>query len=72
MSDDKNKNKELAKKLVDINHEDRRTLQYMTMKEWDLGYLTGTEAIERILDLERIIHVDLDVLRRAKSGQVHK
>ncbi len=70
MSDGENKNKELAKKLVDINFEDRRQLQYVTLKEWDLGYITGVEAIERILELDKIITVDIEVLRRARSGQV--
>jgi hypothetical protein len=72
MSDEQNKNKELAKKLVDINLEDRRQLQYCALKQWDAGYLTGIEAIEEILALEKFIRIDVDTLRRARNGQVHK
>ena len=72
MSDEQNKNKELAKKLVDINIEDRRQLQYCAMKKWDAGLSTGMEAIEEILNLEKIITIDIATLRRARNGQVHK
>ena len=67
MSDGNDKNKELAKKLVSINLEDRRQIQYMTLKEWDAGYLTGLEAIEKIVSLEKIIHIDIQTLKRARS-----
>jgi hypothetical protein len=72
MSDEQNKNKELAKKLVEINLEDRRQLQYCAMKKWDAGLSTGMEAIDEILELERVIHIDIGTLRRARNGQVHK
>jgi len=72
MSDDKNKNKELAKRLVAINHEDRRQMQYMFIKEWDVGLITGVEAIEKILDTEKIIHIDINTLRRARNGKPKK
>ena len=72
MADKENKNKELAKKLVAINHEDRRQMQYMTMKEWDAGLITGMEAIDSIVNLEKIINIDVQTLRRAKAGQVNK
>ena len=67
MSDGNDKNKELAKKLVSINLEDRRQLQYMTLKEWDAGYLTGVEAIEKITSLEKIIDIDIETLRKARG-----
>ena len=72
MSDEQDKNKKLAKKLVEINLEDRRQLQYCAMKKWDAGILTGMEAIDEILLYEKIITLDLETLRRAKGGQVHK
>lgn len=72
MSDNENKNKELAKKLVAVNLEDRRELQYCTMKQWDLGYLTGIEAIEQILAYEKLITIDIETLRRARNGPVRK
>lgn len=72
MSDSENKNKELAKKLVDINLEDRRQLQYCAMKKWDQGFLTGIEAIEEILMYEKLITIDIETLRRARGGQVQK
>lgn len=72
MSDSENKNKELAKKLVDINLEDRRQLQYCAMKKWDQGLLTGIEAIEEILMYEKLIMIDIETLRRARGGQIQK
>lgn len=72
MSDDENKNKELAKRLVDINVEDRRQLQYCAMKKWDAGFVTGIEAIEEILMYERIIHIDTGTLQRARNGKIHR
>jgi len=72
MSNEQNKNKELAKKLVEINLEDRRQLQYCAMKKWDAGLSTGMEAIDEILELERIITIDIGALRRARNGQVHQ
>lgn len=71
MSDEQNKNKELAKKLVEINFEDRRQLQYCAMKKWDMGYSTGVEAIEEILMCEKVITIDIETLRRARNGQVY-
>ena len=71
MSDNENKNKELAKKLVDINLEDRRQLQYLSMKKWDRGILTGLEAVEEILMDERMLTIDIVTLRAAR-GQVQK
>jgi hypothetical protein len=72
MSDEQNKNTELAKKLVEISLEDRRQLQYCAMKKWDSGLLTGVQAIEEILSLEKIIKIDIDHLRRARGGQIQK
>jgi len=72
MPDKKDKGSKLAKKLVAINHEDRRQMQYMTMKEWDAGLITGVEAIEAIVDLEKIINVDIATLRNAKAGTLGK
>ena len=69
MSDDKNKNRELAKKLVEINFEDRRQLQYLSMKKWDAGYLTGVEAIDEILSFEKLITIDIATLRAARNPQ---
>lgn len=70
MPDSKDKDNELAKKLVAINLEDRRHLQYLSMKKWNAGLLTGSEVIEEILDLEKIIQIDITTLRRARGGKV--
>lgn len=72
MSNEQDKNKELAKKLVEINFEDRRQLQYCAMKKWDAGLITGMEAIDEILELDRIIRIDINTLKRARNGQVHQ
>ena len=70
MSDDENKNRELAKELVAINLEERKYLQYLSMKKWNAGLLTGVEAITEILDLEKIVQIDITTLRRARGGKV--
>lgn len=68
MSNEQDKNKKaLAKKLVEINLEDRRQIQYMYMKEWDLGVLTGSEAIQKIVDAERVIFIDAATIKRARG-----
>lgn len=69
MSDKQDKNRELAKKLVDINFEDRRQLQYMSMKKWDAGRITGVEAIDEILAYEKLITIDIETLRAARNPQ---
>jgi len=60
----------LAKELVAINLEERKYLQYLSMKKWNAGLLTGVEAITEILDLEKIVQIDITTLRRARGGKV--
>jgi len=72
MSDKQNENNKLAKKLVEINFEDRRDMQYLAIKKWNAGIVTGTEAIEEILDLEKIIYIDINILRQAKGRKPSK
>ena len=50
-------NKEVAKRIADEAFEIRRELQYQCMLNWDAGLLTGTEAIESIVNEEKIIYV---------------
>ena len=41
----------------------------MFLKEWDAGLITGVECIQQIVDAEKVIHIDLATLRRARSGK---
>ena len=70
MSDNKNKTSKLAKELVKISQEERRQLQYLALKKWDAGHLTGLETIEEILDLEKIIKIDINKIREARNGKI--
>ena len=53
-----NKNK-LAKTIVENTIEQRRELQYKELKKWDSGQITGLEAIENILEIDKIIFFNL-------------
>lgn len=50
-------NKEVAKRIADEAFEIRRELQYQAMLDWDAGLMTGTEAIEKITNEERVIYI---------------
>ena len=53
-----NKNK-LAKTIVENTIEQRRELQFKELKKWDAGQTTGLEAIENILEIDKIIFFNL-------------
>ena len=53
-----NKNK-LAKTIVENTIEQRRELQYKELKKWDAGQITGLEAIENILEIDKIVFFNL-------------
>ena len=55
MSDDKRR--EAAKKIAQEVQERRRQKQYKVMCDWRDGIGTGLAAIEKIVELERIIDV---------------
>ena len=48
--------------------EKRRELQHQVLKDWDKGSLTARECIERILDLEKIIVLDKNILQGEEHG----
>ena len=72
MSNDENKKKNLAKKMTELSYETRRDVQYSVLKQWDRGYITGNQAIEEIVGLEKLIYIDVNYLARARSGQIHR
>ena len=48
-------NKKLAKEIVKNSIEIRRELQYEEMCKWDRQEITGVEAIENIVNIEKVI-----------------
>ena len=62
----------LVKTIVDNTIEKRRDLQFEEMKRWDSGKITGIEAIENILQIEKLIFFNMkeskDELRGKKDG----
>jgi hypothetical protein len=62
----------LVKTIVDNTIEKRRDLQFEEMKRWDSGKITGIEAIENILQIEKLIFFNMkeskDELKGKKDG----
>ena len=62
----------LVKTIVDNTIEQRRELQFKEMKRWDSGQITGIEAIENILQIEKLIFFNMkeakDELKGKKDG----
>lgn len=55
----------------------RRFMQYQAMLEWDRGFTTPHECIEKILELEKVLFLNNDLLKKdntenSNGGQVHK
>lgn len=57
----------LAKVVVDKALEHRRDMQFDILELWGDGRITGTECIERILELEKIVPVDFKAARKARG-----
>lgn len=72
MSDDEHKKKELAKKLVEISHEDKRYVQFQLLKAWQGGYITGRECLDEVVGLEKIIYLDTNYLKGLRNGKIQK
>lgn len=66
----KDENKEVAKRIADEAFDIRRELQFNEMLEWKEGNLTGMEAIDRILDHEKVIIVPEKVGHYKKQIQL--
>ena len=62
----------LVKTIVDNTIEQRRELQFKEIKRWDSGQITGIEAIENILQIEKLIFFNMkeakDELKGKKDG----
>jgi len=50
-------NKDVAKRIAEEAFDIRRELQFNEMMEWRAGEQTGMEALEKILDHEKVIIV---------------
>lgn len=53
----KNLNKDVAKRIAEEAFDVRRELQFNQMMNWKDGIITGMEAIEEIVELEKLIIV---------------
>lgn len=71
-------NKEVAKRIVDEAHDIRRELQYQYMLDWDSGYQTGLQAIEKIIAEEHVIYVrekfpyyreQIELMKKRRQGK---
>ena len=47
--------------------EKRRELQYMIMKQWSAGKMTGRDCLEQIISLEKIIFLDEKTIKRIRE-----
>ncbi len=67
-SEDKSNAKELQK----ISLEARRSIQFSVLKNWDKCKITGRQAIESIIELEKIIFMKKEDIQRIKDGKIYK
>ena len=54
--------------IKEISLDKRRELQYAAILEWDKGKLSGTECIERIVDLEKLVFLDPKIIHGEPNG----
>jgi hypothetical protein len=40
----------------------RRKLQYQVLKQWDQGKITGLDCINKIVDFEKLIYLNKDII----------
>lgn len=59
----------LVKTIVDNTIEKRRDLQFEEMKRWDSGKITGIEAIENILQIEKLIFFNMKESKNELKGK---
>lgn len=59
----------LVKTIVDNTIEKRRELQFQEMKKWDSGKITGIEAIENILEIEKLIFFNMKETKEELKGK---
>ena len=57
-----------AKKLLNYAIKERRLRQYNQIKRWDKGIISAEECIENIVELDKLIALDMDSIRRKKDG----
>ena len=67
MSKDDDKKKKIKKTLV-LNRavELRRSMQLEALLQWDRGFSTSRECIEKVVELEKIIPIDPMLLKDKK------
>lgn len=58
----------LAKDLQERSLEERRQRQFLQLKNWDMGKITGVQCIENIVNLEKIVFLG-DGIKVARRRQ---
>ena len=64
------KNKAMAKKIVQESNEIRKELQYQEILKWDDGHQTGYQTVDNIIGLEQVIFGVEDLARKRKELDV--
>ena len=54
-------------KLVKLSNAQKRMLQYSYLKDWSKGKLTGLDCIVKIVEREKLIFINKDILEAAKN-----
>lgn len=58
-----------VKEIKERSTDRRRELQYKVLKDWDMGKLTGLDCIQRIIDLEKIVPLNKDIILGDQSDE---
>ena len=53
-------------KVVKLSERWKRVLQYKALKDWSTHKITGVTCIETILEYEKLIFVNKDILEECK------
>lgn len=61
------KDRKLALEVAQKAYNRRRSKQFEFMKLWRNGSLTGIEALDRIVELEKIIFVEKEDFQKGKD-----
>ena len=57
----------IAKQVQERSLHERRQRQFIQLKNWDAGKISGTQCIENIVNLEKIVFVG-DMIKVIRKG----
>ena len=69
MSNESDQRKNVAEKVKELSTEKRRKLQHNLLVNWNAGFITARECIERIVDFETMIYIDTNYLKDKANKQ---